>query len=41
MAKKVTKKPSEIMGMVDYVVERFPGSKFRGLVAPENGVRSG
>lgn len=35
MTKKVTRKPSKIMGPVDYLVVRFPGNKFSGLIAPE------
>jgi hypothetical protein len=35
MTKKGTKKPSKIMGPVDYLVVRFPGNKFSGLIAPE------
>jgi hypothetical protein len=32
---KVTQKASKIMGPVDYLVVRFPGNKFSGLIAPE------
>jgi hypothetical protein len=35
ITKKVSTKPSEIMGPVDYLVVRFIGNKFSGLVAPE------
>ena len=35
MAKKVPAKPGKIMGPVDYLVVRFPGNKFSGLIAPE------
>jgi hypothetical protein len=35
MTKKASKKPSKIMGPVDYLVVRFPGNKFSGLIAPE------
>jgi len=35
MAKKVPTKPGKIMGPVDYLVVRFPGNKFSGLIAPE------
>jgi|APHig6443717817_1056837.scaffolds.fasta_scaffold273348_2 hypothetical protein len=35
MTKKVTRKPGKIMGPVDYLVVRFPGNKFSGLIAPE------
>jgi hypothetical protein len=39
MMTKITKedsaKPSKIMGPVDYLVVKFPGNKFSGLVAPE------
>jgi hypothetical protein len=33
--KKVAAKASKIMGPVDYLVVKFPGNKFSGLVAPE------
>ena len=35
MTKKVTRKSGKIMGPVDYLVVRFPGNKFSGLIAPE------
>ena len=35
MTKKVPTKASKIMGPVDYLVVKFPGNKFSGLVAPE------
>ena len=35
VTKKVAGKPSKIMGPVDYLVVRFPGNKFSGLIAPE------
>ena len=35
VTKKVTGKPSKIMGPVDFLVVRFPGNKFSGLIAPE------
>ena len=35
ITKKVTGKPSRIMGPVDFLIVRFPGNKFSGLIAPE------
>jgi hypothetical protein len=35
VTKKVTGKPSKIMGPVDFLVVRFPGNRFSGLIAPE------
>jgi hypothetical protein len=35
MATKITRKPSKIMGPVDYLVVKFPGNKFSGECAPE------
>ena len=31
----MTKKPSKIMGPVDYLVVKFPGNKFNGEILPE------
>ena len=31
----MTKKPSKIMGPVDYLVVKFPGNKFSGEILPE------
>lgn len=35
MADKITVKPGQIMGPVDYAVVGFPGNKFSGEIAPE------
>jgi len=35
VTKKITEKPSRIMGPVDFLIVRFPGNKFSGLIAPE------
>src|SRR5512137_3223106 len=35
VTKKITEKPSKIMGPVDFLIVRFPGNKFSGLIAPE------
>jgi hypothetical protein len=35
VTKKVTGKSRRIMGPVDFLVVRFPGNKFSGLITPE------
>ena len=35
ITRKVTGKPRKIMGPVDFLIVRFPGNKFSGLIAPE------
>jgi hypothetical protein len=35
ITKKATGKPRKIMGPVDFLIVRFPGNKFSGLIAPE------
>jgi Family of unknown function (DUF6325) len=35
ITKKVTGMPRKIMGPVDFLIVRFPGNKFSGLIAPE------